>query len=201
MDVSGIRGLPLPSPFPSPSPPPSAMPGSTTVAVQPRPPSVTAPWWRKRWRHPQGLQRDPAPVRHRHPLPRPLPVSIVGAPRSCPLLHRRFREAMPPSSCPAFWPPSHPLVASLTRPRPASADGWVGRRGRGVRSPRARAGAAISSLTVPPTPACAPPRRILPLYADIDTNKACGLGLGDHIGSVPRHLPLVSRWRERTTQV
>nr|ACG37283.1 hypothetical protein [Zea mays] len=30
------------------------MPGSATVAVQPRPPSVTAPWWRKRWRHPQG---------------------------------------------------------------------------------------------------------------------------------------------------
>jgi hypothetical protein len=46
-------------------------------------------------------------------------------------------------------------------------------------------------LTVPPTPACAPPRRILPLYADIDTNKACGLGLGDRI--VPRHLPLECR--------
>ncbi|ONM24322.1 hypothetical protein ZEAMMB73_Zm00001d006589 [Zea mays] len=130
------------------------------------------------------------------PFPRPLSDSIVGAPRSCPLLHRRFREAMPPSSCPAFWPPSHPLVASSTRSRLASADGWVGRRGHGVRSPRARAGAAISSLTVPPTPACAPPRRILPLYTDIDTNKACGLGLGDRIGSVPRHLPLVSRWRE-----
>lgn len=76
-----------------------------------------------------------------------------------------------------------PLVASPTRPRPASVDGWVGRQGCGVPSPRARAGAAISSLTVPPTPACALPRRILPLYADIDTNKACGLGLGDRIGS------------------
>jgi hypothetical protein len=42
------------SPVPSPPPPPSAMPGSATTAVQPRPPSVTAPWWRKRWRHPQG---------------------------------------------------------------------------------------------------------------------------------------------------
>jgi hypothetical protein len=57
----------------------------------------------------------------------------------------------------------------------------------------AGAGAAISSLTVPPTPACTPPRRILPLYADIDTNKVCGLGPGERIGSVPRHLPL--EWR------